>query len=328
MLRKIFCAIMTVLFCFQQAAAEKNNNTFAITDSINDTLSQLEIVIADTGRDSEDMKRNNILSATITTLDESFSQQLFYYSLESPLDESDLLFARLVDLNFDGYLDLSLLTAAGTENIYTTFALWNPQAGRFDPVMTAQPWISEEQRFSDGAVQIELCNYRLLPESKRICSETTNGSRDKTRTVYRWTDDRTLCEDSLLTIYQAGDGMIGEKLEVLREGASYGWNHQYPGEWYYGEARVEKERIESLDYVMLGDAISSPVFMQVANVDWVNVRLEDSKESPSIAKLDVGCMVQVLKTGCGEDEGWVRVWYIPEDGKEGYTGYIWHRYLE
>ena len=122
--------------------------------------------------------------------------------------------------------------------------------------------------------------------------------------------------------------MIGEKLEVLREGESFGWNQQYPGEWYYGEARVEKERMDVLDDVTLGNAVSDPVWMQVADADGVNVRLEDCAESPSIARLDAGCRVQVLKTDCGEDGEWVRVWYIPGDGNEEYTGYIRRSYLK
>ena len=102
----------------------------------------------------------------------------------------------------------------------------------------------------------------------------------------------------------------------------------YPGEWYYGEARVEKERMEVLDDVTLGNAVSDPVWMQVADADGTNVRLEDCKGSPSVARLDAGCRVQVLKTGCGEDGEWVRVWYIPGDGNEEYTGYIRRSYLK
>lgn len=328
MTKKIVCALVTALLCFQQAVAEENTNTFAMTGSVHDAVSPLAIAIADTGTESEDVNRNHVLCATISTEDGHFSQQILYCALESPSNEPDLLFARLEDLNFDGYADLILLTAAGSANVYSTFALWNPQLGRFDPVMMTRPWISAEQRFAETAVQMELCNVRLLPESGRVCSEETNGSQGMTRIVYRWMDDRTPFEESLSSIYQAENGMIGEKLEVLREGESFGWNQQYPGEWYYGEARVEKERMEVLDDVTLGNAVSDPVWMQVADADGVNVRLEDCAESPSIARLDAGCRVQVLKTGCGEDGEWVRVWYIPGDGNEACTGYIQYQYLK
>ena len=56
-------------------------------------------------------------------------------------------------MNCDGYLDLSLLTVAGAENVYSTFALWNKKANRFDPVITIQPWLTDVQHFSDERVQ-------------------------------------------------------------------------------------------------------------------------------------------------------------------------------
>lgn len=85
---------------------------------------------------------------------------------------------------------------------------------------------------------------------------------------------------------------------------------------------------------MLGRGTVDGYWMQVANVDWVNLRQLDSKGSPSLAKLNRGSSVQVLATGCGEDGGWVLV-YVHGDGTsdddrevEGMTGYIWHSYLE
>lgn len=328
MTKKIVCVFVMALLCFQQAAAKENTNTFVMTGIVHDAVPPLAIAIADTGTESEDVNRDHVLCATISTEDGSFSQQLLYCALESPLNEPDLLFARMEDLNFDGYADLILLTAAGSTNVYSTFALWNPQLGRFDPVMMTQPWISAEQRFAENAVQMELCNVRLLPELGRVCSEETNGSQGMNRIVYRWTDDRTLCEESLSSIYQAENDMIVEELEVLRDGESFGWNHQYPSEWYYGEARVEKEHMEVLDDVTLGNAVSDPVWMQVVDLDGINVMLEDREGSSYIARLDAGCRVQVLKTGCGKDGEWVRVWYIPGDGQKACTGYIWYQYLK
>lgn len=305
----------------------KYRDEYSFIGRISDNLPKLEITVADTGIYSGNSQRENVLSVTITAQDNSFSQQLLYASLESPSEEPNLLFAQFIDMNCDGYLDLSLLTVAGAENVYSTFALWNKKANRFDPVITIQPWLTDVQHFSDERVQLELCNYRLLPESGQIYSETINGSRYKTCTVYRWTDEYTLCEDSIATIYPAQDGMVGEKLEILRNDVILGWNQQYSADWYYGKERVEKERGDSLDYVMFGDAATVPIIMHVANVDWVNVRLEDQRESIAVAKLKAGCSVQVLKTGCGENGGWIRIWYTSEEGK-GYTGYVWHSYLE
>ena len=84
---------------------------------------------------------------------------------------------------------------------------------------------------------------------------------------------------------------------------------------------------------MLGRGTVDGYWMHVDNVDWVNLRQLDSKDSPSLAKLDRGASVQVLATGCGEDGGWVLV-QVPtehssDDDREvdGMTGYIWHSYL-
>ena len=80
----------------------------------------------------------------------------------------------------------------------------------------------------------------------------------------------------------------------------------------------------------------------MTNVDWVNLRQLDSKASASLAHLDHGTAVQVLREGCGTDGGWVLVWVdnaalgLSTGGTDmyqdtlvdGMTGYIWHSYLE
>lgn len=329
-MKNIYCIIMVMAFFFLgQAEAEKDANSFSITGCINNTMSPIEIAVSDTGRASGNAEREHLLCATVTAQDGRLSQQLYYSALESPDREAGLCFARLVDMNFDGFLDLNLLTAAGSENVYTTFALWNTQEGRFDPIITLRPWLTDLQRFSSHAIQLELCNERLLPESQRIFSEEVNGFCNNIRSVYRWADERTLWEESVAVIYPANKGTVGERLEILsRDGRVCGWDQQYSMDWYYGEIQVEKERNATLDYVMLGDAITNPEIMQVAKVDWVNVRLKDTEESPSIAKLQVGSEVQVLRKGCGKDGDWVRIWYISETGGEEYTGYIRNSYLE
>ena len=53
MTKKIVCALVTALLCFQQAVAEENTNTFAMTGSVHDAVSPLAIAIADTGTESE-----------------------------------------------------------------------------------------------------------------------------------------------------------------------------------------------------------------------------------------------------------------------------------
>lgn len=207
--RLFICTIFVLLSCFHYAAAEMNSNMYVMIGNVVATEPQLEIVIADTGKHYEHGERNHILSATITAIDGSFFQQLFYNTLESPLSAPELRFARLTDVNFDGFLDLNLLVAAGAENIYTSIALWNVEAGQFDPVMTLRSGLTDE------TIQLELCNAWLEPESKQICSEVFNGTYNKARTVYCWVDERTLVVSSVATIYSAEGGLVGEKLEVF-----------------------------------------------------------------------------------------------------------------
>ena len=79
-------------------------------------------------------------------------------------------------------------------------------------------------------------------------------------------------------------------------------------------------------------------WMRVANVNWVNLRKQDSKASPSLAQIDAGKGVELLVDACGPEDGWVRVLYHcgaagsgeESDGiiREEMTGYIWHSYLE
>lgn len=72
---------------------------------------------------------------------------------------------------------------------------------------------------------------------------------------------------------------------------------------------------------------------------WVNLRKQDSKASPSLAKINAGENVTVLVDACGPENGWVRVLYslgehhtLSQDeldtGRTTLTGYIWHSFLE
>ena len=137
-------------------------------------------------------------------------------------------------------------------------------------------------------------------------------------------------------MYDAGDGLIGESLEQWGTGLCYWWNQVYPEDWYYGTGGpgADGKRTEARHLLMLGRGTVESYSMQVCNTSWVNLRQQDSKDSPSLVQLWRGTTVQVLATGCGEDGGWVLV-YVHGDGTsdddrevEGMTGYIWHSYLE
>ena len=115
----------------------------------------LSISIVDTG-EIDPATDDKILRADITAEDGSLSQSLLYRAVGMPIGAAGA--GRMDDLNFDGYADLCLVTAAGARNVYTSFALWNPETGRFDEVYTDYPYLPEEQRFADDAEQLWLCN--------------------------------------------------------------------------------------------------------------------------------------------------------------------------
>ena len=143
-----------------------------------------------------------------------------------------------------------------------------------------------------------------------------------------WEGLFSLVPVSVVDIYDAGEEMIGELLEEHGTGIRRCWDEQYPEEWYYGQDGVANERRASYRSRTMGRADIDPQFMEVANVNWVNLRKQDSKISPSLAKLDAGTEVQVLAKDCGTDRGWVRVYISPNEGETGLTGYIWHSYLK
>lgn len=333
------CLALCLALCLGTACAQEADAPFHTSGRVREEMPLLDITIRDTGAPSDDMLRDRLLSVSILAQDGSLSQTMTYASGEDPSRERAAAMARLEDLNFDGYLDLLLLTAAGARNVFTVFALWNPEAGQFDPVMEHVPWLPAENRFGDEAVPLELCNPVLLPQTRQIYSCVEDGFYYRTQIAYGWEGDDFLCEDSVAYIYDAGGGTIGEKLHRLGTQIALCWDMQYPEDWYYGQDAIARERSAVLDYMMQGDALTNPAFLTVANTDWVHLRMQDSTASPSLAKLDAGVEVQVLQTGCGTDGGWVRVWLsdlsdgrIAVDdaflGAPALTGYIWHSFLQ
>ena len=94
-------------------------------------------------------------------------------------------------------------------------------------------------------------------------------------------------------------------------------------DWYAAKYEwMERERHDVLDAVLYYDMLhQNPQYAVVDNVDWVNLRHLERKSSDSIGKISAGETVQILRFGCGEDQGWVRVLW------NGRTGYIWHSFL-
>lgn len=299
----------------------------AFPDRVRDDLPRLTITVTEDVFD-EAADRPFTLTAHIAAEDGSLTQAITWQSNESPGIERAAAMTLLADNNFDGYADLQLLTAQGARNVFYTFALWNPETGRFDPVMP------------DGASgQLEVCNPVFFPDRQEMLSSVADGYRYRTETLWRWEAGRWPERSAVFAVYEAGPEQIGESLTVYGTGTSVLWDQAYPESWYYGDdaGGAYSARSEAVEHLTLGSGLTDSRWMQVANVTWVNLRHLDSRDSDSLARLVRGTDVQVLREGCGADGGWVMVWIdngtladprSAADTADGLTGYIWHSYLE
>lgn len=317
--------------------AQATQGAFVTTGQVHQSVPAMDIRVSDTGVRDETRARGNLLKVSIQAQDGSLSQELTYWSNETPDYEGAAALVCMQDMNFDGYPDLTLLTAMGARNVFYTAALWDTEAGRFREVMEQPAWHTKEKTFSGEAEQLELCNYELYPQERRVFSSVQDGYRYSTEVVYEWEGKYGLAPKSVADIYDAGEGMIGELLEMHGTQILRLWDEAYPEEWYYGQDAYT-ERLTSIRALTLEDALYYPMPMEVDNVDWVNLRKQDSIDSPSLAKLSKGTTVYLLDKSCGSDGGWMRVLVLPgeagvtpsgehEDGA-GLTGYIWRSYLK
>ena len=326
-MRRFFCALLLMLLCLPAHAEDDWR--------VAKGLPVLNITWRNTGESTGNDLRPYLLAADIVAEDGSFTQTVAWESNE----QSDRLAAhvRLVDYNFDGFKDLQLLTAQGARNVFYAVALWDEEKGCFRDVERHCLHLPGG-KIAQEVTQTEFCNPEFFPQDLRgmIYSVEADGYAYRTEYVYGWESRYGLTPYFVASVYDAGDGLIGESLEQWGTGLCYWWNQTYPEDWYYGTGGpgADGKRIEARRLLMLGRGTVDGYWMQVANVDWVNLRQLDSKGSPSLAKLNRGSSVQVLATGCGEDGGWVLV-YVHGDGTsdddrevEGMTGYIWHSYLE
>lgn len=314
----------------------------AFPDRVRSDLPALTITVTEDAFD-DTADRPYTLTAHITAVDGSLAQDITWRSIETPNIERIAALALLVDYNFDGYCDLQLLTAQGARNVFYTFALWNPEAGRFDEVMVGGERLPGGEK-REGVRQLEVCNPIFRPESAAILSIEEDGWRYRTETVIYWESPRSQYQKAIASVYDVGDGLIGESLDLWGTGLIRMWDQVYPESWYYGTdgEGASGPRADAIGLFTRGERNIEPRWAQVANVDWVNLRQLDSKASPSLAHLDCGTEVQILQTGCGVDGGWVLVWVdnaalgLPTGGADmyqdtlvdGMTGYIWHSYLE
>ena len=334
-MKKLTILILILIALGIQSAYADSSSVY--TGHVHPELPMLTLTVTDTGKRTEEPAGDNILQVVIEAQDGSLSQSLTWESIESPAFERIALLARLMDLNFDGYNDLVLLTAQGAQNVYYAFSLWDVEQHHFRPVHRDCVWLREETRFSDELVQIELCNPELFPEQRMLLSADADGFYYTREIFYMFDGSYHLTPKYIWDVYRADDDTIGEMMVESMTRVVFLWDEQYPEEWYYGQEGVSDERRKAVHEVALGGPDRQR--MKVTNVDWVNLRKQDSKASPSLAKLNAGENVTVLVDACGPENGWVRVLYALgehhsitldeyETGRTTLTGYIWHSFLE
>lgn len=334
-MKKLTILILILIALGIQSAYADSSSVY--TGHVHPELPMLTLTVTDTGKRTEEPAGDNILQVVIEAQDGSLSQSLTWESIESPAFERIASLARLMDLNFDGYNDLVLLTAQGAQNVYYAFSLWDVEQHHFRPVHRDCVWLREEMRFSDELVQIELCNPELFPEQRMLLSADADGFYYTREIFYMFDGSYHLTPKYIWDVYRADDDTIGEMMVESMTRVVFLWDEQYPEEWYHGQEGVSGERRKAVHEVALGGPNRQR--MKVANVDWVNLRKQNSKASPSLAKLNAGENVTVLVDACGPENGWVRVLYALgehhsitldeyETGRTTLTGYIWHSFLE
>lgn len=344
MRKKFFFGMLLLLILCIAATAAAEDRTAAVGSStytglVYSDLPELTMTVTDAGGKTEDLIGRNILQVKLEMRDGSLSQSLTWESRESPAFERIVPLVRLMDLNFDGYNDLLLLAAQGAQNVYYAFSLWDAEAKQFRPVHRDCVWLREEARFSDEAVQTELCNPELFPEQQMLLSADPDGFYYTREIFYMFDGTYHLVPKYIWDVYPAGDGVIGETMVESMTQLRFLWDEQYPEEWYYGQDGMgaSGERRKAAHEAALGG--NDKKRMQIANADWVNLRKQDRKDSPSLAKIDEGETVTVLVDACGPENGWVRVLYSPgehrplsqdeyDTGRTTLTGYIWHSFLK
>ena len=281
-----------------------SDGVYRMTGRPHKSLPKMQFIFEDTGRINE--QDEHVMKLDVRAEDGNYQQEIEYASWEN--GEMSLGLARLEDINFDGYLDLVLAHALGASNWFTIFA----------------PWLPEEGRFSEPIQDIRFCNYVLYPEEKIALSSEKDGAASYHDKAYSWIGGQlTLMGESVMS--SSPTQMKERVVKYFSDGTEWiCWDDEYPIAWYDGDSRVWNERRDTALAMLIHGTRGHRA--RVANVDWVNLRQQDSKQSKAIAKLTAGTEVEILSYGCGEDQGWIRV-LVDQDGKS-LTGYIWKTYLE
>lgn len=313
MKRLLLCLLLLMLAL--PAHAETTN----YTGRVREDMPLLTVTVTQEGGFDHDARHPYTLVAHITSADGTPAQEIAWQSNETPNRERAAALLRFVDYNFDGYADLQLLTAQGASEVFYCFALWNPDAGRFDDVMT----LRGEPLLVDNPI--------FIPERREIRSVVHDGWRYRTDTLLWWRDDRTIEERVVAEVYDPGvNGLIGERLIIVDGDKRHIlWDQQYTEDWYFGLGEGADEHRDSA-LAMFTQEGRYPFAIQVTHEDFVYLRSLDSIHSTPLAQIPHGETVYVLLTGIGPDGGWVMVWYeTPATSGEtlGWVGYVWHSFL-
>ena len=310
MKRLLLCLILLML------ALPAHAETY--TGRVRVDMPHLTVAVTQEGESDHDARHPYTLAAHITSADGSLAQEIVWQSNETPHRERAAALVRFVDYNFDGYADLQLLTAQGASEVFYCFALWNPEAGLFDDVMTLH------------GEPLLVGNSFFFPERREIRSVVHDGWRYRTDTLLWWRDDRTIEERVVAEVYDPGvNGLIGERLTIVDGDKRHLlWDQQYTEDWYFGLGEGADEHRDSA-LAMFTHEGRSPFAVQVTHEDFVYLRSLDSIHSTPLAQIPHGETVYVLLTGVGPDGGWVMVWAPTAYGGEalGQVGYVWHSFL-
>lgn len=287
--------------------------TIEYTGRVREDMPLLTVTVMQEDSCDEESLRPYTLTAHITAADGSLAQEIVWQSNETPNRERAAALVLFQDYNFDGYADLQLLTAQGARNVFYCFALWNPEAGRFDGVATLHGEL------------LEVCNPIFYHSRREILSVEQDGWRYRTETLLWWRNNRTVVERVVAEVYDSGvNSLIGERLTIVDGDKRHLlWDQQYEEEWYYGDNDHHGAALGLFTH----DG-QYPFAIQVTHEDFVYLRSRDDIVSTPLAQLPHGETVYVLLPGIGPDGGWVLVWCRDEGGEAlGRIGYVWHSFL-
>ena len=308
---------------------------FLVSGRITENGPAITVLVKDTGEFAGAADEpDHVLEVSITAEGGNALQTFTYDSAEMPggLEPSaaDRL-ARFADVNFDGFQDLVLLTALGVYNEFDVFCLWNPETGKFDPVMKSSPWSFEKEAFDNATAPLELCNFELLPGrdglSGVLLSTERDGYANYRYLAYRWEAPGFPALAAAFEVFGAGKDRIGDRLYRFASQVEKLWEHVYPENWYYELTNRHDGRKEAFLELLW----KAPETATVQKTNWVNLREMDTTKSKSLAKLPAGTEVQVLRRDISR--GWDLVLWDtgkPDGvffGNRREIGYIQNRFL-